>query len=199
MEVEISKRNSISRHPKHTKGCDSQSFVLIKPPSLRYKARKSSIRAADLPHPSHTTDLLRQPRRMLTPTAKLPALRSVWDSGHRGMDDLETPPGGGTHPMGIRQSRALLFSIILELISPGLLALLRDIVSTLNMGKKVKLLPLLPCYAHGDCSARTDRCLDNIIPYQPTEVQLIIKNLAEAEAPQVSVQKLAQNYTRLLA
>lgn len=136
MKTEIMKCNSISRNPKHTKGCDSQSFVLIKPLSLRYKARKPSIRAADLPHPSHTTELLRQPRRTLTPTAKLLALRLVWNSGHRGMDDLETPLGGGTHPMGIRQSRALLFSIILELISPGLLALLRDIVSTLNIGEK---------------------------------------------------------------
>lgn len=136
MKIEIMKCNGISRNPKHTKCCDSQSFVLTKPLSLRYKARKSSIRAADLPHPSHTTDLLGQPRRTLTPTAKLPALRSVWNSGHRRMADLETPPGGGTHPMGIRQSRALLFSIILELISPGLLALLRDIVSTLNIGEK---------------------------------------------------------------
>lgn len=41
----------------------------------------------------------------------------------------------GTYPMGIRQSRALLFSIMLEPISPGLFPLLRDIVSTLNTGK----------------------------------------------------------------
>lgn len=77
MEVEIMKCKSISRNPKHTKVCDSQLFVFMKPLSLTYKVRKSFIRAADLPHPFHTTDLLHQPRRTLTPTAKLPALRSV--------------------------------------------------------------------------------------------------------------------------
>lgn len=54
---------------------------------------------------------------------------------HKGTDHLENLSAlgrGKTYPIGIRQSRALLFSIMLELISPGLFVLRRDIVSTLN-------------------------------------------------------------------
>lgn len=96
-------------------------------------------------------------------------------------EQLENPSTlgrGNTYPIGMRQSRALLFSIILELISPGLLALLRDIVSTLSTRK------IWICYqcfhslfvANAQLRLIKTQYLDNIFSYYPIEMQWIIKN-----------------------
>lgn len=91
--------------------------------------------AADLPvsHSSSTA-----PSRMLTRSAAGSPHSHRSEEATEETDHLEIPPAWGrghTYPIGIRQSRALLFSVTLELMSPGLFALRRDIVSTLNTKK----------------------------------------------------------------
>lgn len=160
------KCNGISRNPKHTKGCDSQSFVLIKPLSLRYKARKSSIRAADLPPPipHHRTS---------APAQEDTDAYGQAPGAQIGVEQRSQGDGRPGNPSGRRHSphgnQAISSFAVLHHTGADIARVIGASEGhrfhAKHRGKKMKLLPLLPCYTHGDCSARTDRCLDNIIPY----------------------------------